>query len=461
MSGKWPNLSGNKRWPLFYFIDWWPEYKMTSSLTRFICSYDRQDGRFKCQRMYPTGPVEGVTSMLKDPISNEITHALHRRSSHQHHQQQNDELNKHSIQQTDSEIEDEEPEEAGSLIVTEALPISEEGVWQRRARRSSFVSVCPQVKCNNESGDEPLRLENDCCLRCRRSSDFCGLARAQHLCHPEATCRSVFGSNETSTYQLGSPRDGAHSLSSLIECECPAGFSGNGASCHDIDECASPKLNECDPNTSECVNLTPGYECHCKPGFAPKQPTTPKSNYNKNTSISINQPDTTNNTNHLDNKRKSTQCVDIDECSELAFMEKCHRDAVCLNLHGSFKCECRDGFLGDGFSCHKWISPSVIIGARPQVASYFHRHQAATTKNNITNSGSNLVIDDLNAPESSEEDEQKHKEEDDQFRDLEGDEEDDNGTSDAKGLPKLSGSFWQPLRLELNPLLSQQVSFSF
>lgn len=38
---------------------------------------------------------------------------------------------------------------------------------------------------------------------------------------------------------------------------------------------------------------------------------------------------------------------DSNECSS----DPCHEDATCLDLDGSYTCECNDGFVGDGFSC--------------------------------------------------------------------------------------------------------------
>ncbi|KAM7394805.1 hypothetical protein PAMP_021585 [Pampus punctatissimus] len=40
-------------------------------------------------------------------------------------------------------------------------------------------------------------------------------------------------------------------------------------------------------------------------------------------------------------------CRDVDECQQ----DRCHRDALCSNTHGSYTCQCRPGFHGDGFQC--------------------------------------------------------------------------------------------------------------
>lgn len=41
--------------------------------------------------------------------------------------------------------------------------------------------------------------------------------------------------------------------------------------------------------------------------------------------------------------------TDLDEC---AFWEHgCSLRADCLNVPGSYRCVCRQGFMGDGFSC--------------------------------------------------------------------------------------------------------------
>ena len=41
-------------------------------------------------------------------------------------------------------------------------------------------------------------------------------------------------------------------------------------------------------------------------------------------------------------------CQNINECNATA---PCSRDALCIDNHGSFGCECLTGYTGNGFSC--------------------------------------------------------------------------------------------------------------
>lgn len=42
-------------------------------------------------------------------------------------------------------------------------------------------------------------------------------------------------------------------------------------------------------------------------------------------------------------------CKDTDECA--LGMASCAQDAECKNTQGSFRCECKEGFTGDGEFC--------------------------------------------------------------------------------------------------------------
>lgn len=42
-------------------------------------------------------------------------------------------------------------------------------------------------------------------------------------------------------------------------------------------------------------------------------------------------------------------CADINECSDGT--STCHSDAICINQVGSFSCQCKPGFSGNGYYC--------------------------------------------------------------------------------------------------------------
>lgn len=50
------------------------------------------------------------------------------------------------------------------------------------------------------------------------------------------------------------------------KCQCLSGFDGNPLSgCNDIDECSK---GLCGTQSTSCTNLSPGYSCQCKDGYA-------------------------------------------------------------------------------------------------------------------------------------------------------------------------------------------------
>ncbi|XP_073491174.1 uncharacterized protein [Aquarana catesbeiana] len=113
-------------------------------------------------------------------------------------------------------------------------------------------------------------------------------------CHPNATC-SEFGG--------------------YGECTCKEGFSGNGITCNDIDECQDHYTNNCIGGS--CVNTIGSYTCNCFPGFK---------------------------------YISEFGCADIDECAD-SFLNDCDPLAICKNNIGSYTCTCSYGYYGDGRHC--------------------------------------------------------------------------------------------------------------
>ncbi|XP_040211860.1 uncharacterized protein LOC120942946 [Rana temporaria] len=117
-------------------------------------------------------------------------------------------------------------------------------------------------------------------------------------CHPNATC-SEFGG--------------------YGECTCKKGFSGDGTTCNDIDECQDDYTNNCDYYSGgSCVNTIGSYTCNCSRGYK---------------------------------YISEFGCVDIDECADSS-LNDCDPIAICRNhYYGSYTCTCPDGYYGDGRHC--------------------------------------------------------------------------------------------------------------
>ena len=54
--------------------------------------------------------------------------------------------------------------------------------------------------------------------------------------------------------------------------------------------------------------------------------------------------------------------ADINECLEGS--HNCHKDANCVNNVGSFTCDCKDGFNGNGTYCYGKSTPNVDVCSR-------------------------------------------------------------------------------------------------
>lgn len=63
------------------------------------------------------------------------------------------------------------------------------------------------------------------------------------------------------------------------------------------------------------------------------------------------------------------QCPDVDECD--LGLHDCHPDALCTNTHGSFSCQCKRGFNGDGKeNCTKTCYEKCVNGYCSEAPDY-------------------------------------------------------------------------------------------
>jgi len=116
----------------------------------------------------------------------------------------------------------------------------------------------------------------------------------------------------------------------FFECICKNGFQRSGFNCVDIDECdINNYLSNCDP-IANCSNTIGGYTCTCPTGY---------SDVNGNGWV----------------------CEDFNECNGENGGNNCASiGSVCINLPGSFRCECLSGYQGNGLNCTKINNPQIV-----------------------------------------------------------------------------------------------------
>ncbi len=98
-----------------------------------------------------------------------------------------------------------------------------------------------------------------------------------------------------------------------FQCKCQEGYTGNGVTCTDIDECqAAP--GPCNIH-GLCANSAGSFTCVCAPGWS----------------------------------GDGLTCTDVDECQ--TGIAACDVNATCANTDGGYTCTCSNGFVGDGHAC--------------------------------------------------------------------------------------------------------------
>ena len=154
-------------------------------------------------------------------------------------------------------------------------------------------------------------------------------------------------------------------LPNTYNCECVAGFTGDGTTCLDLNECDLATDN-CDEN-AECINTIASFSCVCSTGFTGDGETCADDD-----ECLLGTPcDNTANSECVNNDGGFTcdcvegfvkieeNCLDLDECFEDPAADGAHQCPVnseCVNTPGTYECECDTGYTGtfvtvETFSC--------------------------------------------------------------------------------------------------------------
>lgn len=131
--------------------------------------------------------------------------------------------------------------------------------------------------------------------RCETNYDECAIGRGVangNDCNAVATCSDTVGS---------------------FTCACNAGYSGNGLTCSNVNECTLGS-NNCNSNAA-CSDSVGSFTCACNEGYS----------------------------------GNGVTCANIDECA--LGSDDCNSNAACSDTIGSFSCACNAGWSGTGLSC--------------------------------------------------------------------------------------------------------------
>ncbi len=148
---------------------------------------------------------------------------------------------------------------------------------------------------------------------------------------------------------------------SSYDCTCIDGFSGDGTTCTNVDECVE-ETDMC-AASEECRDLVPtrdmpaGYQCgDCEPGYSTMGGTSCVDINECTTGTPCDSNATCTNTPgsftcacNAGYSGTGTACSDDDEC--MAGTDDCDANATCTNTPGNFTCACNMGYSGDGNTC--------------------------------------------------------------------------------------------------------------
>ncbi len=141
------------------------------------------------------------------------------------------------------------------------------------------------------------------------------------------------------------------------ECKCAIGFFYNGTTCTEIDRCAEPLLNTC-KGRSTCVNIPGGIDCICPAGYFyngttcedTNECTASSGNPCKDTSTCQNTPGSFICNCPLGFAYINQVCEKIDECADPLF-NSCKGTSMCVNTPLGHSCVCEIGFNYNGQTC--------------------------------------------------------------------------------------------------------------
>uniref|UniRef100_A0A803TRF1 Fibrillin-2 n=1 Tax=Anolis carolinensis TaxID=28377 RepID=A0A803TRF1_ANOCA len=260
--------------------------------------------------------------------------------------------------------------ESGFMMMKNCMDIDECERNPLLCRGGQCVNTDGSFQCDCPLGHELSPSREDCV-------DINECSLSDNLCR-NGKCVNMIGMYQCSCnpgYQATPDRQGCTDIDECMimnggcdthctnsegsyECSCSDGYAltPDGRTCADIDECENnPDI--CDGG--QCTNIPGEYRCLCYDGFM--------ASMDMKICIDVNECDLNSNIcmfGECENtkgsfichcqlgysvKKGTTGCTDVDECEIGA--HNCDLHATCFNVPGSFRCTCKEGWIGNGIKC--------------------------------------------------------------------------------------------------------------
>ncbi|NWU86044.1 FBN2 protein, partial [Onychorhynchus coronatus] len=253
----------------------------------------------------------------------------------------------------------------------ECLDVNECSLSDSLCRNGKCVNMVGTYHCSCNSGYQPTPDRHGCT---GKYIDECMIMNGGCDTH----CTNSEGSYECSCSDGYALMPDVRTCADIDECEnnpdiCDGGQCTNipgeyRCLCYDgfmtsLDMRTCVDVNECDLNSNicmfgECENTKGSLICHCQVGYSVKKGTTGCTDVNE-CETGAHNCDTHASCVNIPGSFKCScregwvgngiKCIDLDECSNGT--QQCSVDAKCVNTPGSYRCACIQGFTGDGFTC--------------------------------------------------------------------------------------------------------------
>ncbi|XP_061171608.1 uncharacterized protein LOC133181081 [Saccostrea echinata] len=203
-----------------------------------------------------------------------------------------------------------------------------------------FCTMCSPGKYQDEVGQSTCKncpagyyssASKDRCDPCEAGTYAASDGSGCNSCGSTTQCPCLGSTTLCYHPDLCYNMDGSHGCLS-----CPTGYTGNGVTCTDVDECTTITPPPC--FMQRCRNTEPGFQClACPLGYV--------GTYEDGLSLNISRRTFQLYNNVLDPTQYQT-CSDVNEC--LSNNGGCDPNAYCTNTQGSYSCGfCKEGYVGN------------------------------------------------------------------------------------------------------------------